>query len=288
MDARKKLSVLQAEWERCVACDLGKYRQAEGGAFVFGEGLPRGVMFVGEGPGWIEEREGRPFIGKSGALLRKIIDKVQVSPCYLTNVVTCRSCQPATDALGNPLLVTRGGKQMVRMADQVPPPQAVAACMPRLQEEIYLVDPIVIVTLGVAATSALTGRPFAITKERGEPLHISIPGAGFRPVLTEKKGVWRRKVHGEMVMPSEPNQVRYLVIPTLHPAFVLRNLGDQGAKSDSRKLISDIVFAKRIFERYQQELRQDTLPSFPDPVDDDEIERISNDLTWEQEHDYDS
>lgn len=288
MDARKSLRVLQKEWENCTACSLGEYRQAENGSFVFGEGDPRGVMFIGEGPGWVEERDGRPFTGKSGALLRRVIDSVQVSPCYLTNIVTCRSCQPATDALGNPLLVSRGGRQVIRMADQVPPPQAIAACAPRLQEEIYLVDPIVIVALGVTATTALTGRPFAITKGRGEPLHISIPGVGFHPVVTEKKGVWRRKVHGEFVMPSEPNQVRYLVIPTLHPAFVLRNLGDQGSKSDTRKLIADILLAKRIYERYRQELSQDTLPTLPEAPDEDEIDRINNDLNWEPEYNYDT
>lgn len=252
-DARRTLEQVRAEWETCRRCSLGQRREAENGAFVFGEGAPGGLMFIGEGPGWKEEQQGRPFIGKSGSILRRALSKFGIDDIsYISNVVACRSCEQATDNLGIPIFRERRGVRMPQWKDTAPSHPSVDACLPRLHEEIYLVDPVLVVTLGVPASSALLGRSVMITKERGTPQHFSIPGAAWLPSLTEKKGVWRRDVNKNLVV--EQNEVRYLLLPTLHPAHVLRMISDRGEKSPFRQFMGDLKNATKIYERYQLEV----------------------------------
>jgi len=100
----------------------------------------------------------------------------------------------------------------------------------------------------------------AIMKERGNPEHCEIPGATWVPQLTDKKKAWARKVKGVEILPVEPNKVRYLVIPTLHPAFVLRKEGDHGKDSPWNQLASDIKLAGEVYQKCMLELHgQDIL-----------------------------
>ena len=85
------------------------------------------------------------------------------------------------------------GVPVLRYKDEPPTPIHKNACRPRLLEEIYLVDPIVIVGLGGPACEALLGHSITITRDRGETSQIAIPGASYRPVLTEKRQQWLRK-----------------------------------------------------------------------------------------------
>lgn len=253
VDARRTLEEVRAEWETCRRCPLGQRREAEGGAFVFGEGHRGGLMFIGEGPGWMEERDGRPFIGKSGSILRRALAKLGIDDiAYISNVVACRSCEQATDNLGQPIFRERRGVRLPQWRDVSPPGPAVEACLPRLNEEIYLVDPVLVVTLGVPASEALLGRSVKITKERGTPQHFTIPGAAWLPSLTEKKGIWRRGTDGTLVV--EQHQVRYLLLPTLHPAHVLRLISDRGDDSPFRQFMKDLKNATKIYERYMLEV----------------------------------
>jgi uracil-DNA glycosylase len=210
-------------------------------------------MFIGEGPGVHEEEEGRPFVGKSGSLLREVLQKLKFEKCYITNIVACRACSVAIDPTTNLPRMRRGrggAPDTIMYTDQVPTPPQIQACLPRLYEEIYIVDPILIVALGNTAAETLLQRPVAITKERGRTEHCVIPGITSKPVLTEKKQVWGRMVHGVYQMPIEQNEVRYLVMPALHPAFVLRRLVDRGPNSPSSQFIIDIKTAVRIYEKY--------------------------------------
>ena len=255
-DARKSLQVLYNEWNTCTKCELGKRREVVGGQFVFGDGVPKGILFVGEGPGKDEEKQGIPFVGKSGEVLRGVLNRLGVGEVYITNTVCCRSATPLIDQTTQQPILRKNyqTKQMeIAWKDEPPPPYIVSACEPRLMEEIYLVDPVVIVSLGGGAASALTGAPITITTERGKERHISIPGAAHRAVLTEKRGAWRRKLKGEWIQPTEQNQVRYLLIPTLHPSYVIRKLGDRGSNSPFRQFVDDIKKAAKIYERYMQE-----------------------------------
>jgi hypothetical protein len=181
----------------------------------------------------MEESEGRPFVGKSGKLLRKIVEKLNIqNSCYITNIVTCRSCALDTDASGQPLFTKSKGVLTPKYKDQPPTIPQIQACLPRLYEEIYIVDPLIIVSLGATAASALLNRPVTILRESGSVEHVEIPGVLQRPVLTEKKGVWlRASKDGTVHLPTERSVVRYLLIPTLHPAFVVRAGGSDYSES---------------------------------------------------------
>ena len=261
-DARKTLPVLRKEWEGCTKCELGVRRDANGGQLVFGEGKRRGVMFIGEGPGSEEEAEGTPFVGPSGKILRGIIQKLGFTEYYITNIVTCRSCAPLTDAAGT--LILRRGRPVFK--DEPPIPPYIEACQPRLHEEIYLVDPIVIVSLGGTAAKTLIGGNLSILNEAGKERHIEIPGATARAVLTETKKQWVRKVGGKIIQPVERNTVRYLLVPTIHPAYVARNIADRGLNSPMRQLFNHIKLAVQIYERYLLETFG-TLPTGASDVD---------------------
>lgn len=274
-DARRTLDNLRAEWDTCRRCPLGVRREAERGAFVFGEGVPRGIMFIGEGPGWQEEVQGRPFVGRSGKILRDLIAYLHLNEYYISNVVACRSCEQATDAMGLPIFRERRGVKLPKMSDVVPSPTAIKECLPRLYEEIYLVDPVVIVSLGVPASEALLQRQVRITKERGKPQHIEIPGATWQASLTDKKGAWLRKAHGEVIMPTEQNQVRYLVVPTLHPALVLRRVADKGVSSPFRQFVEDVRHAHKLYERYLIEAHGYTPPP-PVDISDEALEQLQS------------
>ncbi len=253
-DARKTLAQLKDQWDTCTRCPLGTERLKREGRFVFGQGVTHSIMFIGEGPGIEEDKEGVPFIGRSGKLLRRILGVLGLKDFYITNLVCCRSCEPMLDDHGlvMPILDYRTRETIGFKYKDVPPtPIAKNSCRPRLLEEIYLVDPLVIVGLGQPACEALLGHSISITRDRGEPAQIAIPGASYRPVLTDKKQQWLRKsAAGEWSSPVEQNQVLYHFIPTLHPAYVLRELADRSPNNTFQKFVTDIRSAVRTYEAY--------------------------------------
>ncbi|MBX6350850.1 MAG: uracil-DNA glycosylase, partial [Clostridia bacterium] len=114
---------------------------------VFGEGDPKARLFVvGEGPGAREDELGRPFVGRAGELLDRILAAAgfRREEVYITNVVMCRP-----------------------PGNRTPEPAEVEACRPYLERKIELVDPQVIVALGATAARALIGPHARITAVRG-------------------------------------------------------------------------------------------------------------------------
>lgn len=252
-DARKKLEVLKAEWKGCTACELGVRRETYDGEFVFGEGVRRGIMFIGEGPGEKEEVSGRPFVGPAGLLVRMILQKLGFSDYYLTNLVTCRSCAQAKTADGELIFLParRGRPREPRWQDESPLPAYWRACLKRLHEEIYIVDPRVVVTLGATAAEAVLQKKVAITQKRGEAERLTIPGASHSAILTEKRQAWFRKHEGRWIAPTQQNDVHYYCIPTIHPNFVLSKLGDlHPDESAFKKLVEDIRLAVKVYEDF--------------------------------------
>lgn len=213
-------------------------------------------MFIGEGPGTAEEMQGAPFVGLSGKLLRQVIERLGLTNYFIANCVACRSCAQAYNSEGQPIMRKNRatGSMEPLIKDQAPNPQQIAACLPRLHELIYLVDPIIIVALGGEAAKTLRGKAISITSERGQTEAISIPGAWNIPVLTEKRKVWLRKVKGEMVMPTTQNSVRYLMLPTIHPAYVLRYAGDKRPGNPTQRFVEDIKKAVAVYDRYMLEV----------------------------------
>jgi uracil-DNA glycosylase len=114
---------------------------------VFGDGNPHAeVMFVGEAPGYHEDRQGLPFVGPSGRLLNRLLEGIGLrrDDVYVTNVVRCRP-----------------------PANRDPQPDEIAACRDWLDATIRVVDPKVVVTLGNFAARTLLDTSTGITRLRG-------------------------------------------------------------------------------------------------------------------------
>lgn len=256
-DSRVSLEDLRDAWEPCRACPLGEKRDENDGAFVFGEGSPGSILFIGEGPGRVEEEEGRPFVGESGSVLRACIADTFGNdfPYYLTNTVCCRSWGYGYDTEGNQQF--RNGKPVIK--DEDPPPVCIATCRPRLVQQIYIIDPVLIVALGRCAAEALLGHSVTITAVSGKLHQCQIPGAMFVPSLTPK-GKWGRKVgkkdDRKFVWPVKQNMVTYDVMPLLHPAFVMRNDKDNRIGAPKQVFADGMLRIREIYSRYIQEVYQ--------------------------------
>jgi uracil-DNA glycosylase len=255
-DARKSLLQLREEWRGCMRCPLGEKRETSNGRMVFGEGVPGGILFIGEGPGVNESIEGRPFVGRSGSLLRNAINKLGLAHCsYISNVVSCRSFGPEYDNAGQlrTRFNRRTGTHDIVLKDEPPPAAAVEACLGRLYEEIYIVDPILIVTLGGEAIKALLRRSVSVKELRGTTVEIRVPGVWTVPDLTSK-GNWSRKQHGQVIWPTMQNYVRYLTYIAFHPSYVLRDGANEAFGNPKQRFIEDMHMITDIYYRTLKEV----------------------------------
>jgi uracil-DNA glycosylase family 4 len=172
--------------EGCPRCKLSKTRTH----IVFGQGNPKAeLMFVGEAPGRDEDEQGLAFVGRAGQLLTKIIEAMGKTreEVFIANVLKCRPPN-----------------------NRNPEPDEVASCRPFLDEQIRLIAPKVIVTLGSFAAQALL--------ETDEP-------------IGRMRGRWR-SARGVKVM------------PTFHPAFLLRSPERKKDVWEDMKLVRDFLAAK--------------------------------------------
>ncbi len=175
LDREGKLRVLEAmrleEVQNCRKCELCRGRLNT----VFGEGdVDASILFIGEGPGQNEDEQGRPFVGRAGELLDKMIAAMGLKreQVYIANIVKCRPPN-----------------------NRAPTPIEVETCWPYLYRQIATIRPKVIVTLGGPAAKAVLGTSEGITRLRGT-WHSYVLGPGEEPIP---------------------------VMPTFHPAYVLRN-----------------------------------------------------------------
>ena len=148
LGSKDQLEALSRIAQKCVACVLSETRTN----VVFGVGNPDArLMFIGEGPGADEDRIGEPFVGRAGQLLDKMILAMnfQRSEVYIANIVKCRPPENR-----NPL------------------PDEVNCCIPFLHQQIEIIDPDVIVALGlVAATNLLKINATVSVKSLRERIH---------------------------------------------------------------------------------------------------------------------
>ena len=143
VNTTEELSRLAEQASSCTACGLAATRTH----VVFGDGTPRArVMFVGEGPGRNEDLQGLPFVGAAGQLLNRLLSEIGLerSDAYIANVVKCRP-----------------------PGNRDPRPDEIAACKGYLADQIRLVDPMVVMTLGNFATKLLLKEERGITRLRG-------------------------------------------------------------------------------------------------------------------------
>ena len=254
-DYRHTLQQLEDAWSTCTGCNLGVRRQELDTRFVFGEGAPGGIMFIGQdGIQEKEEHEGMPFISPSGMILRLAIEKLGLNcSSYITNSVACRPCSQPVNGEGQPMTRynyrTKQHEPVIN--DDEPNPQQVAACLSRIHQQIYLVDPVIIVTLGGVAAMALTSdRSFNIKAKRGVSQEILVPGALHVASLTEKKKDWVRKLRGEVIMPTKVGMIGYHMLPTYDPSIVLRRQEDQSFKNPMDMFLQDMKRAATIYDDY--------------------------------------
>ncbi len=139
----KRLAELKKEAEACEDCPLSKTRKN----VVFGEGNIRAdIMFVGEGPGQVEDETGHAFVGRSGQLLDKMFKDVGINRknVYIANIVKCRVPNNADPSVEYRL-----------------------TCIKYLREQVKIVKPKIIVCLGRIAATTIIDPNFKITKEHG-------------------------------------------------------------------------------------------------------------------------
>lgn len=163
--------------EACRKCAIGHTRTHS----VYGEGDPCAkLMVIGEGPGETEDRLGRPFVGRAGELLDKMLAAIDLPR---ESVYICNTVKSRPTAL-------EGGK----LRNRAPDPQEMRNCRPYLDEQIEVIRPRVILTLGAPAARSFLGATFSITRQRGQ---------------------WFEGPHG---IP---------LIATFHPAYILRQTGGE-------------------------------------------------------------
>jgi len=154
-----QLDELQAYAESTAGCT--RCRLAQGRTqVVFGSGNPRAdLMFVGEAPGFHEDKQGLPFVGQAGKLLERLLAGIGLSrqDVYIANTLKCRP-----------------------PGNRDPQPDEIEACEPHLFRQIELIEPRVVATLGNFATKLLTGRPLGITRVHGQEQEATL---GSRSVV---------------------------------------------------------------------------------------------------------
>jgi DNA polymerase len=202
----QKLQSLHEQYQDCVRCPLGATRIK----FVFGVGNPEArVMFIGEGPGYEEDRRGEPFVGKAGQLLDKIMGAIGLSRenVYIANIVKCHPMQnPETpEARGN---------------DRAPNAIEVETCSPILLQQIATIQPAFIVTLGSPSTRMMLQTTEGITKMRGR--FFPFPVEGF---FAAHDSAASATGAGPLTLDGPTRQIlsQTKILPTYHPAALLRN-----------------------------------------------------------------
>ncbi|MEV6490873.1 UdgX family uracil-DNA binding protein [Actinoplanes sp. NPDC051633] len=145
------LGDLKAAAAQCEGCEL--YQNAT--QTVFGRGAADArIVFVGEQPGDVEDKQGLPFVGPAGRLLREAVDDAGIDPSsvYITNAV-------------KHFRFELRGKRRIH---QNPGPAHITACRPWLVSEFSLLKPELVVVLGATAAKALLGPSFRVTRSRGQ------------------------------------------------------------------------------------------------------------------------
>ena len=182
--SEERLTRLANEVERCRRCPLYRTRTHA----VVSDGSPSAkLMFVGEAPGRDEDLQGVPFVGAAGQLLTKMIEAMGLKrqEVYICNVLKDRP-----------------------PGNRTPLPEEVEACLPFLKEQLAIIRPDVICTLGAVATKALLGPHVSITKVRGE--------------VRDYDGI--------------------PLIPTFHPAYLLRNPAAKAFAWSDLKKVKALLF----------------------------------------------
>jgi uracil-DNA glycosylase family 4 len=216
-ERREQLVALFKEVQACTKCPLHETRTKA----VFGAGdADADLMFVGEAPGAEEDRQGLPFVGRAGQLLNQMLEGIGMSreDVFIANVLKSRP-----------------------PGNRDPQPLEIDACRPYLFEQIRLIEPKVVCTLGNFATKLLSGNPAGITRVRGAP---QVHELGGRAVF---------------------------LLPLFHPAAALRTPSVKETLRADFDLLPDLLAgpapAPSQEEEDEVEIEEPPVPGPPQPAD---------------------
>jgi len=189
------LEEVRKELGDCRRCKLHRTRRT----LVFGEGNKKAIlMIIGEGPGYEEDVQGKPFVGRAGQLLTKILQSIhlQREEVYITNIIKCRPPQ-----------------------NRNPEPDEIQNCYPFLLKQIHAIQPKIICALGTFAAQTLLKTDAKISMLRGRFYEFTpLENPAIHPVGC----VLSNGVNGG----DDINKTGFAgikVVPTYHPAYLLRN-----------------------------------------------------------------
>jgi uracil-DNA glycosylase len=213
-ERREQLVALYKEVRSCAKCPLHETRTKA----VFGAGdADADLMFVGEAPGADEDRQGLPFVGRAGQLLNQMLEAIGMSreEVFIANVLKSRP-----------------------PGNRDPQPLEIEACRPYLFEQIRLIEPKVVCTLGNFATKLLTANPAGITRVRGTP---QVHELGGRTVF---------------------------LLPLFHPAAALRTPAvKETLRADFDLLPGLLAGAGPAPAHDEEEIEEAPVPGLPQPSD---------------------
>ena len=178
-ERREQLVALFKDVQACEKCPLHETRTKA----VFGAGdADADLMFVGEAPGAEEDRQGLPFVGRAGQLLNQMLEEIGMSrdDVFIANVLKSRP-----------------------PGNRDPQPLEIETCRPYLFEQIRLIEPKVVCTLGNFATKLLSGNPAGITRVHGEPQVHELGGRAvfllplFHPAAALRTPAVKEKLRGD-------------------------------------------------------------------------------------------
>jgi uracil-DNA glycosylase family 4 len=212
---RERLVEIYKQVDTCTDCPLHETRTKA----VFGAGnADADLMFVGEAPGAAEDQQGLPFVGRAGQLLNELLGEIGMSrqDVFIANVLKCRP-----------------------PGNRDPQPLEIESCRPYLFEQVALIEPKVICTLGNFATKLLTGSQAGITSVRGLPqLH---------------------ELGGHTVF----------ILPLFHPAAALRTPAMKETLRNDLQTLPDLLAAPapEPVETFEEPLEVEGVAAPPPPAD---------------------
>ena len=188
----KSLEELNSLICKCMKCGLGDTRKN----FVFGTGNPNAeALILGEGPGAEEDEQGLPFVGRAGKLLNDILKaiKFERNEVYIANIVKCRP-----------------------PGNRTPTPVEMETCMPYLKKQIKLINPKLILCVGLTAAHGLLHNKESLTNLRGKVFEyegrkvmVTYHPAALLRNPNWKRGCWEdvqafRKLYDEIIKKNTP------------------------------------------------------------------------------------
>ncbi len=225
------LGQMEQVWNQCRACP----RLADRRRAVFGYGNPdAGIVIVGEAPGATEEKEGLPFVGRSGQLLDIILGECSARPEVVDLMEKINSAKKFREGEEKALREALRAwlyqdffftnTVMCRPPENADPiPKEIQNCGTRLEETIYTVDPIIIIAVGRISAEA----------------------------LMHSKSVNISRIHGqlhEVAIQGRSGPVTYPMIPIFHTSYLMRKNDFNSDDGDAKKTYTDVLRAMHLYD----------------------------------------